>query len=647
MTCLHHNIFVPSTISPSARNIDFVVMSIRSFLSSYIEPFLHPVSASIISLATRISPTTTQEEYESLLLSSVSKELSAAITTFPYSKLDYRCILSDYPEHRYLSFSERLPPDPEVSADTYQVLSKLRKSLSGMLIFPSIGRKTVGDKVAASFWEEYYRHGCTFKHDGRFDPEESVTTRDCLKLYEETGGYVNGPVEVRTAWKYAQIEPRVYYARGGDVVPSSQFIQPVINRIIDAFPEVHRKNRFSPPDSLISDTDVEIIYDYASFTSSLDAVVEFVDQLSNFFRGTIITIVDVVDGLKQIDLGELFHEYNRDCNKHPDFDITKVVKTWMSDAPLLQHTCGMLGVEGNIFLATLLHGIHLRFVAGLHRSRCVGDDARLHFVTPFGQLPQLEFEYLVWMLSSIGDINSSKVAIFDTDSEPEMQAYRYIKRPLHRDRQIMIEGVLFDIPSLIPLFAMEDRFHTILPTATHPCRATFKSIIRILRILKLHNISMETDQAGISMIADHIQFLVKEIRRLDPKGEHSPFAKSDIHTQYRLPSVKDWGIIDYEDWILDELAYDQEVRFLKQGGEESNYCDGLCGSEMVRESNARRSFLEKMGYLVREDLFDLVSIAQIGMDEMKIYLLGNYRTVCRFRVVEDIPSWYSLIPDTL
>jgi len=648
LNCLYDPILVPSSIHPKESDVKYVSMCFGDFIKLYRDSLLSPIPCSIIALAVRISPTTTVEEYLERLNASVFKEVSASINRFHGATLDYRCIFSSDMSAREIPFSDRLPPNPEVASDTYTIFCRLREQLHNKIFFPSTGTKTVGDKVAHSFWTAYQASGCTFKHEGRFDHEDCVSPRDCLKLYEQTGGYVDGPVEVRCAWTYNQIDPRVYFARGGTVLQYSQYIQPIVNAIIDAFPEVHRVNRFSAPKAPLEDDDVEIIYDYGSFTSSLDHVVGFVGGLSMFMTGVIITIIDVRHGPIRVDLGELFAEYNKMCNEYASFDTNKILDILGEDSPILQHTCGMLGVEGNIFLATLLHGLHLRFISGLSRSRCVGDDARFHHNTGSGKLSTDDKTLISWMLTGIGVMNIEKMGVFESGVDPELQAYRYVKRPLQRDQDIMLEGLLFDIPSLLPVFDISDGFHTLRPSSTHPCRTSFKSIIRLLRTLKMHSISCESDEEGISMLAAHVRHLILEIRRLDPDSEHSPFSKSDIQTCYRLPRINEWGKIDYEDWLLADLGFETEVRFLKCGGaEDDGTCDGRYGSEMIRESSIGRSFLEKMGYLAKEDLFDTVSIAMIGLDRMREYLEGTYRSVCKYTVIETIPQWYTQIPRIL
>jgi hypothetical protein len=646
VTTLDTLILVPLSPTRRLNDVRYTTYTLRDLISDYQPTFLSPIQCSIVALATRISPSTTAEEYDTILRQSVSKEISAAITRFAGARLDFRCIFGSDLHEREIPFSDRLAADPEVASDTFQIFCRVKREITDMLVFPSFGRKTVGRVVESHFWDSYYLAGSTFKHECEADSSQ-VTPGDCLRLYEETGGYVEGPVEMRTAWKYAQIGPRVYYARGGSVVPASQYLQPIVNRIIDAFPETHRKNRFSPPQDRLEEDDVEVIYDYTSFTSALDHVVEFVRQLAIFFRGTPIWLVDVVEGPQQIDFGDLLDRYNVECNEYRDFDTTRVLPTGV-EAPILQHTCGMLGVEGNIFLATLLHGIHLRFIAGLNRSRCVGDDARFHHGTIDGTLSGDERQVLGWQLNGVGLTNDEKLAIFESGVDPVSQAFRYVKRPIWRDHDIMIEGVMFDIPSLIPLFRLEDPFHTVIPTATHPCRSTFRSIIRMLRVLKLHNLSMETEPESIMVLSRHVFHLIDEMRRQDPSGTYSPHSSSGSRFGYRLPPTVEWGVTDYETWFVDSLDWMQKIRFMKKGGaDEDGSCDGRVGSTMVRETSKGRSFLEKMGYLERVELYDEVSLADVGKEEMKEYVDGDYSAVCEYYVKKEIPSWYCRIPRTL
>jgi hypothetical protein len=488
-------------------------------------------------------------------------------------------------------------------------------------------------------------HGLTFKHEGIGEIDQ-VTVDDCMRLYQETGGYPDGPVEVRSSWKYSQITPRVYYARGGTVQVAAQYIQGITNIMVDEFPEVHRLDRFSPPMDPLTECDVEIIYDYSSFTSTLDAIIPFVDELSHFFAGTIIRVVDPCVGIVNMDLGDLFMEYNRVCNLYQDFDVHRLDIVNGADT-IFQHTCGMLGVEGNIFLATLLHGLFLRFISGLHRSRCVGDDARAHHRTADGSFSKPDREYLFWMLNSIGDLNLEKIMAFESSPQFE-QIFRYIKRPFFRSEDIMISGLLLALPSQIPLTGALDSFHTVLPTSAHPCRNVFKQIVRFLDLLALHSVTINDDEHHSHPIVIHLSYLVRLIKERDANGHYSGLGRSNKLTHYRLPPVSQWGQVRYTDWFMESIDFYEVIRFPKFGGaEDEGSCDGRAGSIMVRKQSKARGFLRRMGYLEAEELYDYYSVEQVGLDCILELLEGQYTPVMEYFVLKDIPVWYAQINGAL
>lgn len=645
---LYEYVQIPSTIDYKTERTSYIAITFEEFLLTYSSSYTSVVPASIVALAARVCPGITESDYSTALMDSLSKEVTASINKFHGATINFECVFGSSIRCRYLPFTNRLDPDPLVSADTFSHLCVVRQMLNNRILIPSIGTKTVGTRVAHNFWDEYTRHGCTFKHEP-IDTSESVTTKDCHRLYLETGGWVAGPVELRHTWKYAQIGPRVYFARGGDVIPASHVIQEIVNMVIDQFPETHRFNRFSPPKDPLATDDVEVIYDYSAFTSTLEPVVEFVRWLSIFFRGITVTYVDVRDGPVPIDVGDLFERYNTVCNDYASFDIERAFGGRLGDPdPILQHTCGMLGVEGNIFLATLLHGIHLRFIAGIDRSRCVGDDARFHFKSGDGKMTESNRTDIAFMLSGIGDINLEKMADFEVESDPAMHVFRYVKRPLHRDHEIMIEGVMIDLPSLIPLCYSGDKFHDI-HSSTHPCRSTFRSIIRLLRVLMKHHINLETDEDGITLLSRHCHYLTARMKVMDPEFKHAPHARSNLNTRYQLPPVDLWGRLEYEDWLIDTLNSDEVIRFLARSatadGEE--VCDGRVGSMMERPGTKARSMLEAMGYVERTEIFEEFSIGDIGVDLMKEYLSGMYIPRYSYKVVRTIPVWWSSIPGAL
>lgn len=649
MSYLNTTIQVASYPSRHVDDTSYVSMTLSDLINIYPHLFLNHLTASIISHGLRIAPGIDLEEYHSMYRSTVSKELNSAVNRFDHVALDFRSIFSSDASHRSIPICNRLPPSEEVASDTYSKFCNLRNMLSNRIIFPRGGSKTVGRKVAAGFWKAYYPGGQTFKHDGSSRSDTThVTTDDCLRLYQQLGGYPDGPVEMRSVWLYAQIAPRVYYARGGDVQLHAQYMQDIINTIIDEFPEVHRLNRFAPPPVPLEDDDIELVYDYTSFTSTLDAVIPFVDGLSQFFTGVHISIVDPRDGIKSVDLGLLFSEYNRVCNHYQDFDISKLSVTDDPD-PIFQHTCGMLGVEGNIFIATLLHGIYLRFLAGLGKSKCVGDDARFHNKTGNGKFSISDQEYAFWVLTGIGCLNFEKLTAFEIELDRDVQTFRYIKRPFYRDNNIMIEGLLLPLPSQIPLVGALDDYHTVHDNVAHPCRSVFKQVIRYLDTLAVHSVTISNDRDDHTYpIVLHLSYLCRLLKEKDSTGVYSEIGRSNFRTQYRLPPIVYWGSGKYVDWVVSEIGYYEKVRFPKYGGtEESNSCDGRFGSIMLRIQSKSRSFLTRMGFLESEMMYDEYSMDDVGEQMFKELLDGRYSPTMKYTVIQDIPVWYAQIPNTL
>lgn len=636
------SISVPSFPTRHQHHVSWIQVPAVEFLLSYEDAYLEVIPASILALGCKIAPILSTSECSYLLDLSVFKEISSAITSQQRPALSFDTIFASDPFYRSVPFSHRLEPDPDVASDTYVRFSMLRRDLHGRTFYPSLGNKTCGDVCSSNFWKIYSDNGCDFLHqDGC--PMFSVTPSQVYRLYEETGIDCEGPVELRTSWTYNQIKPRVYYARGGSVLRPSLYIQAIVNIIIDSFPETHRINRFSPPDFLPSALDVGYIYDYASFTSSLDQVPDFVDSMARFFQGTVVRLVDIRGGVVEHDLGDLFSEYNRICNEYADFDIAKVLH---SDQPeILQHTCGMLGVAGNIFIATLLHGIHLRFISGLGRSRCVGDDAIAYTHEPLGFLDEDSLETLLWRLRSIGEINDDKFGRFEDEEDPNSQAYKYVKRPIRREEGLLVRGILLDIPSPVLLFScFDDSIHT-LRSSVHPCLSVSRQISRFIDTLVSYGITIARyGEDHLSLLSNHLSFLRARMLGMDPSGEHCNIVSGG--RPYSFPLIDVWGRVSFVSFILDNMDYQEEYRFPKMGGvlcEDSR--ELWIGKVFDATFTKRLGFWKSLGYLDEEQLYDYPSLSTVGRDVMSEYVSGLYRYVYRFHVVRDIPVWDHCIAD--
>jgi len=137
-----------------------------------------------------------------------------------------------------------------------------------------------------------------------------------------------------------------------------------------------------------------------------------------------------------------------------------------------------------------------------------------------------------------------------------------------------------------------------------------------------------------------IMFLMREIRRQDPDGEHSPLRSLDGHRRpYMIPPRSLWGRVRFNMWFRDDLAYDEKVRvYRSEGDDDVSVYDTRVGSSHCLMQTRGREFLSKLGYVAKEDLFDEVSIADVGQDMMLELLDGRYRSSKRYTVVREIPK---------
>jgi hypothetical protein len=640
---MHDTILLPSSVANV--KIDYVRWIPSSFadaLCEYQDAFLYPSSASILAHAVRVAPILNVDGLESIFSDAVDKEISAAISIYDESRFDYRVFLNSDSKYRDFAFCSRFRPNPEVASSLFTRFIDSRPRLNNMLVFPDLGRKTVGRITTQQFWNTYRAAGCTFMHDGSYPYGMDVTPTACMRLSVELGGgTVSGPVEMRTSWMYNQIGPRVYYARGGSILSTSMFIQPIINRLIDMFPEVHRINRFAPLPISLTEDDLLVIYDYTAFTSSLFEIRRFVEALSSFYRGVVVRCLHPVYGIQHIDLGQLFSDYNRDCNMFADFDISRVSTSTPPDS-ILQHPNGMLGVPGNIFLATLLHGIFTRFLSGgVGRSRCVGDDAVMAYSSECFDADD-ELVLLSYRVSAMAPIHPDKFKILTWHRSGDLSAHRYVKRPIRREFDDVVQGFVLALPSIASLFSFSDDWHTVLPPRHHPCRTAFRSLCRLFSDMKSMSFVLEDDPTS-NLLVKYVWFILNEIRRMDPDGEHAPINRADRSRRYSVPDPDMWGKVSYEEFVMMDLGYDEMVRFPKNGGARDDFLKVRAGECMHIENGRLLGLLEKLGYVRKEPLFDDVSLQLVGSDLMEEYLSQDYRYVSLFWVEKDIPSFYTQV----
>lgn len=278
---------------------------------------------------------------------------------------------------------------------------------------------------------------------------DTVTTKHLERTYHETGLKTFGPCEVRTAWKYNDLKPRVYYAMGGDAYFASRYIRNVANSLCDILPPSRRNTRYNTSRirPITSQSSV-FIYDYSSFTSNLSELKYFLAELAEWCKDTTVRLVDTHEGIIQCSLGDLLASYNTDVNINAELDLSRVFHLSHPERPLLEAATknGMLGVYGNIVLSTFLHGLFLTFTCGSDDlCNVVGDDA-------IGVTRDEEWSMpdILDTVRLLGDVAEEKQETWVGEgSLDDSHGWQFLKRPLDRLANNLFVGILFDLPLAI------------------------------------------------------------------------------------------------------------------------------------------------------------------------------------------------------
>jgi len=351
---------------------------------------------------------------------------------------------------RSLPIGPDYPCDVELHDFIYHHLLRARNSMQGRLFYPDVSNKTIGREASQNI-------RASFPEIWRPDlPEYSLW--DYERIYSRTGVKVCGPTEVRSAWKYNDLKPRVYYARGPDQHHSSKYIQEVMNIFVDALPMTHRFQRFHLSSVQGDRGDTAFIYDYTSFTSSLEEIKNFTRVLGDFCKGIEIQLVDTYLGVIPYDLGDLILEYNSACNDFPRFDARSILDMSLEEDFPIRHTCGMLGVPGNISSCTLCHGIHLAIIlSSVTKGKAIGDDA-----VGWRAFPNKGDGGLFELLRNLGRISRPKMNLWKPDGDPRLEdeTWHYVKRPIDRYETRLIQGTQAVWPAIPDILNLTDTMHT-------------------------------------------------------------------------------------------------------------------------------------------------------------------------------------------
>jgi hypothetical protein len=439
------------TLSFSVQNRAREIYGPITNLIRILEDFTHmqsPILSGLFSMLIRCLPFNDIAEVKQALKDGIRKEIAAATEIHYPTALNWSCFLSPFPSVRSSStLAQSFRLDPSLNEFIHDAFERSKDRLSRVRIYPEYSRKTLGEAASSNL---------RLFISSRPELADVLNTTHGLEIiYHRTGVELSGETEVRWSWKFNDLKPRVYYARGPDQYYKSRYVQPVFNILIDLLPVSHRRERYTTHTLELQRWLRLFIYDYACFTSALHEIRYFVRDLSEFYRDCMVTIVDTYLGPQAVSLGDLLEDFNTSCNCDPLFDMGSCEwdRTYVEE--IMRHHAGMLGVAGNIASCTLLHALHLIALLGHLNCKVVGDDA-------IGATDMEDWE-VKQGLENIGTVADEKVEEWqyeDSIENFEDHTWHYTKRPLSRLLDRVIVGHQVSFPPLAVLLRDFDSFHT-------------------------------------------------------------------------------------------------------------------------------------------------------------------------------------------
>jgi len=116
---------------------------------------------------------------------------------------DWGCIFSPFWQYRHHPIAPGYPVDEELNNSIRQGFIRARENLRGTILYPVISHKTVGVEARQNV-EEFSK---MFDRD---TDRPRYSLWDCEKIYHRYGIEVSGRTEVRWAWKFNDLKPRIY-----------------------------------------------------------------------------------------------------------------------------------------------------------------------------------------------------------------------------------------------------------------------------------------------------------------------------------------------------------------------------------------------------------------------------------------------------
>jgi hypothetical protein len=394
--------------------------------------------------------------------------------------------------------------------------------------------------------------------------------------------------------------------------------------------------------------EVFMIYDYASFTSSLADFPRFIDELGVFLKDTQVHVFDTHSGIQDLDLHDLLESYNSICNKDGEFDVSKVIhlEDGSSRIVLQHHVAGMLGVYGNITGSTALHGLVGMTIAGNEdRINTIGDDAGGIF-----DLTGMSIDEVKECIRVIGDISEEKFEVWEEDQEyaEDGLGWHFTKRPLNVRFGNVTTGWMPDFPIYPLLLAQTDEVHTVHEPSFHVRRRiAIRQSIRLIESMHCH-LDLITD-TDMELTVEFLKWLFQQMdlpihgslpsREEQDRSTHCYPDKFLATPVISMESIKEgwWRTLSERCWS--ETGYLHLPVTHRAMDNPAKMTQGL---EFYSHGNRLLGVLEKIGVVRKTMLMEDRLVSEESLDRMYAVITGEVHGVYRFEVLRDYEPWESV-----
>jgi len=642
------------------KNSRFIVgpyVSYRELVTEFSENrdsiFVSSFGSMILRCAPYIDDTSPKEER----WKGIIKEIQASQLKEEGQQLNYESIFFDENSEDltglelFQPWNRAVPSRPMTNLHIRQEFLVLRKIIPTILFLPRFQRrKTVGRETARRFQQR--RHGEVPIDLQTGKPDFDVSTGDLLYEYHHYGVQIGGPCEVRVAWKYNDLKPRVYYAQGGSAFFSSLYIQQLANLMVNLFLNTNVRTRYSltrlVPKDPLQEFRHFMLHDYSSFTSQMEESRHFMYELASFFDGVPMTVLDVRNGPMEINCGEYLWRYTQANLDHPEFSLERL-EDELDGVPMEHRKAGMLGVYGNITLCTLLHGLFLSQLSGDEGSNtCVGDDGA-HFVDR-GLTPQDS----IVALNSIGKINADRFILFENEQilQSDDQSWHFIKRRVAIIDGFVTQGILLDFPLLNVAFDFQDPSHTVVNgTLFDRRRAVSLQIGRFFDNIAIHESSITQSETDSILKVFRCYY---HAVRLPPYGSLPPHSKYPELKGFTYPIPPLSESCFQGDWLT-VLLGDEEQLFIEfpkvmdwlfVEDVETSLLDVAVHDTVIMEQKPGMSLLCQLGYLGMSVLKEVYARSPHVDELYRDFVRGRLKPLYRVTLSCPLPFWWNRVENS-